>query len=151
MNKFKAVSDMLKLVKKTGDFEWSITHPVSGKVSKIYNRADEGLICYASWVCSDPYETNCDHNTFMGAIGHLSSWFIGQMRSATRESIVGLVFTVGDKSYKVVELNDLETCIVCAFSPFGIGAGKSFNQNIDSLIKAFGLGTAVIDYENSSF
>lgn len=148
MNKFKAVSEMLKLVERVSELEWKVTHPVSGNVAKIYSRAEEGLICYASWECENPYATNTDHCTFMGAIGFLTDWFIDQFRIVTRESLVGKVFTVGQKSYKVASFNDLETCVISEFSPFGSGVGKSYHQNIDSLIKAFRLGTAEIKHEH---
>lgn len=147
MNKFNAVSEMLKLVERIGELDWKIAHPSSGAVARIHNRADEGLICYSSWQAFYPIDSNFDHCTFMGAIGFLTEWFIDQFRIVTRETLVGKIFTVGNKCYKVVSFNDLETCVISEFSPFGLGVGKSYHQNIDSLIKAFRLGTAEIKHE----
>ncbi|QPX74426.1 hypothetical protein SERRATIANATOR_14 [Serratia phage vB_SmaS_Serratianator] len=150
MNKFKAVSEMLKLSACFEGVNWKITHPVSGNTASISKVSDGKSFRYMSWNSDYMIQDADCHNTFMGAIGFLAEWFIAQFRIVTRETLVGKVFTVGQKSYKVVSFNDLETCVISEFSPFGSGVGKSYHQNIDSLIKAFRLGTAEIQYEYCS-
>lgn len=150
MNKFKAVSEMLKLVTCFDGVNWNIKHPVSGKTASISKVSDGKSFSYMSLnsIIGIP-DSDC-HNTFMGAIGFLADWFIDQFRFVTRETLTGKIFTVGQKCYKVVSFNDLETCVISEVSPFGAGVGKSYHQNIDSLIKAFRLGTARIKHEYCS-
>ena len=148
MNKFKAVSEMLKLVERFEGVNWKVAHPVSGNVASISRVSNGKSFHYVSWNSDYAIQDSDSHNTFMGAIGFLTDWFIDQFRIVTRESLVGKIFTVGQKCYKVVSFNDLETCVISEFSPFGSGVGKSYHQNIDSLIKAFRLGTAEIKHEH---
>ncbi len=151
MNKFKAISEFLKLVKKTDEFTREILHPATGKKAIIYDRKEEGLVCFSAYVYGEP--VGCfgapDFNNFMGAVAYLLDWFIAGFEGVTPEFFVGKVVSISGAEYLVESFNrdissegaKIDTFVLETIhdnTPFY--KPRRYHQPVNSVLQGFKMG-----------